>query len=133
MNVKHSLNKENNEIINKFLLAGNKFMPELHLWDPKVKKYSACGPFTKHQQRIDQFMKDRRLSGIYKNELDKTCFHHDSAYNQDKDLVNRTKSEIVLKNKAYKIATNPKYNGYERALASMFWKFLNERSKKVLS
>ena len=133
MNVKHSLNKENNEIINKFLLAGNKFMPELHLWDPKVKKYSACGPFTKHQQRIDQFMKDRRLSGIYKNELDKTCFHHDSAYNQDKDLVNRTKSEIVLKNKAYKIATNPKYNGYERALASMFWKFFNKRSKKVLS
>ena len=42
------MNKENNYIINKFLLVGHKFMPELHLWDSKVKKYYACGPFTKH-------------------------------------------------------------------------------------
>ena len=42
------MNKENNDIINKFLLVGDKFMPELHLWDSKVKKYYACGPFTKH-------------------------------------------------------------------------------------
>ena len=41
-----------NSIINKFLLAGDKFMRELHLVDPIVKKYSACGPFTKHTQRI---------------------------------------------------------------------------------
>ena len=31
-----------------FLLIGDKFMPEMHLWDPKVTKYSACGPFTRH-------------------------------------------------------------------------------------
>ena len=47
------MNKENNDIINKFLLVGDKFMPERHLWDPKVNKYSDCGPFTKHQERID--------------------------------------------------------------------------------
>ena len=41
-----------NSIINKFLLAGDKFMPELHLVDPIIKKYSACGPFTKHTQRF---------------------------------------------------------------------------------
>ena len=41
-----------NSIINKLLLAGDKFMPELYLVDPIVKKYSACGPFTKHTQRI---------------------------------------------------------------------------------
>ena len=56
------MNKENNGIINKSLLVGDKFMPELHFWDPKVRKYSACGPFTKHEERINQFMKDGILS-----------------------------------------------------------------------
>ena len=127
------MNKENHyDIINKFLLVGDKFMPELHLWDPKVKKYSACGPFTKHTQRINQFMKDGRLSHLYKNQLDKTCFQHDAAYNKYKDLKDRTQSDVVLKNKAYKIAADPKYNGYERALASIVWKYFNERSKKVI-
>ena len=60
------MNKENSDIINNFLLIGDKFMPEMHLWDPKVKKYSACGPFTRHQKRIDVFMKDGRLSYILK-------------------------------------------------------------------
>ena len=45
-----------NSIINNFLLAGDKFMFELHLVDPIVKKYSACGPFTKHTQRIQDFL-----------------------------------------------------------------------------
>ena len=52
------MNEDNKDIINKFLLMGYKFMPEMHLWDPKVKKYSACGPFTRNQQRINDFMKD---------------------------------------------------------------------------
>ena len=57
------MNKENNDIINKFLLIGDKSMPEMHLYQPgKIGKYSACGPFNKHQQRINQFMKDGRLS-----------------------------------------------------------------------
>ena len=102
-------------------------MPELHLLDPKVKKYSACGLFTKHKQRIDQFMKDSKLSHFYKNELDKACFQHDMAYNKYKDLKGRTQSDIVLKNKAYKIAVNPKFDGFQRALASIVWKFFNER------
>ena len=64
------MNKENNNIINTFLLIGDKFMPEMHLWDSKAKKYSACGPFTRHPQRIDMFMKDGRLSHILKDRLD---------------------------------------------------------------
>ena len=60
------MNKENNFIINKFLMIGDKFMPEIHLCPPKVKKYSACGPFTRHQKRIDMFTKDGRLSHILK-------------------------------------------------------------------
>ena len=126
------MSEENNGIINKFLLVGDKFMPELHLWDPRVKKYSACGPFTKHEQRINQFMKDGRLSHIYKNELDKACFQHDMPYNKYKGLKGRTQSDIVLKNKSYKIAGNPKFDGFQRALASMVWKFFDKRSKNVL-
>ena len=108
-----------NSIINKFLLAGDKFMPEMHLRDPIVGTYSACGPFTKNKQRIQKFMETGDTRYIYKNDLDKACFQHDMAYGDFKDLKRRTQSDIVLENKAYKIATNPKCNGYERGLASM--------------
>ena len=79
-----------NSIINQFLLAGDKFMPELHLREPIVKKYSACGPFTKHTQRIQNFLNAGKLSYIYKNDLDKACFQHNVAYNKFKDLEKRT-------------------------------------------
>ena len=64
-----------NSIINKFLLAGDKFMPELHLVDPIVKKYSACGPFTKHTQRIQDFLNTGKLSYIPKMILIKLVFN----------------------------------------------------------
>ena len=115
-----------NSIINKCLLAGDKFMPELHLVDPIVKRYSACGPFTKYTQRIQDFLNTDKLSYIYKNDLDKACFQHDIAYNKSQDSEKRTQSDIVLKNKALKIASNPKYNGYERGLASMVYKFFDK-------
>ena len=118
-----------NSIINKFLLAGDKFMPKLHLVDPIVKKYSACGPFTKHTQRIQDFLNTGELSYIYKNDLDKACFQHDMTYNEFNDLEKRTQSDIVLKNKALKIASNPKCNGYERGLANMVYKFFDKKSK----
>ena len=111
-----------NSIINKFLLAGHKFMPELYLVDPIVKKYSACGPFTKHTQRIQDFLNTGMLSYIYKNDLDKACFRHDMAYNKFKDLEKRRQSDVVLKNKTLKIA-------YERGLASMVYKFFDKKSK----
>ena len=123
------MNKESSDIINKFLLIGDKFMPEMHLWDPEVKKYSACGPFTRHQKRIDMFMKDGRLSHILKNRLDTACFQHDSAYAKYKDRLSRKESDIVLKNKALKIATDPRVNGYQKVLASTVYKFFNERTK----
>ena len=104
-------------------------MPEMHLWDTKVKKYFACGPFTRHQKRIDMFMKDRRLSHILKNKLDVACFQHDSAYAKYKDRLNRKQSDVVLKNKALKIATDPRVNGCQRGIAAMVYKFSNERTK----
>ena len=119
-----------NSIINKFLLAGDKFMPELHLIDSIVKKYSACEPFTKHTQRIQDFLNTGKLNYIYKNDLDKACFQHDMAYNKFKDLEKRTQSDIVLKNEALKIASNPKYNGYERGLASIVYNFFDKKCRR---
>ena len=69
-----------NKIIDNFLKAGDKFMPETHLLDPKVGKYSACGPFTKTNDRINKFMSDGDIRHIYKNKLDQACFSHDLAY-----------------------------------------------------
>ena len=106
-------------------------MPQLHLVDPIVNKYSACGPFTKHTQRIQDFLNIGKLSYICKNDLDKASFQHDMAHNKFKDSEKRTQSDVVLKNKALKIASNPKYNGYERGLASMIYKFFDEKSKGV--
>ena len=116
-----------NNIINKFLLAGDKFMPEMHLRQPQFV-YSACGPFTRHKERIKEFKRTGDTRYIYTNELHKACFQHDSAYADHKDLINRTEADKVLRDKAYDIASNPKYNGYQRGLASMVYKFFDKKS-----
>ena len=66
---------------------------------------------------------------IYRNELDKACFQHDMAYGKSKDLTKRTQSDKVLRDKAFKIASDPKYDGYQRGLASMVYKFFDKKSK----
>ena len=111
-----------NEIVNKFLLAGDKFMRELHLKQPGFT-YSACGPFTKNKERIKKFKETRDTSYIYKNELDKACFQHDMAYGDFKDLKRRTASDKILRDKAFNIAKNPKYDGYQGGLTSIVYKF----------
>ena len=62
------------------------------------------------------------------NELDKGCFTHDAAYSDNKDLTKRTVADKILKNKAFDIAKDPKYDGYQRGLASMVYKFLDKKS-----
>ena len=116
-----------NNIINKFLLAGDKLMPEMHLRQPQFV-YSACGPFTRHKERIKEFKRTGDTRHIYRNELDKACFQHDSAYADHKDLINGTKSDKVLRDKAYDITSNPEYDGYQRGLASMVYKFFDKKS-----
>ena len=69
-----SENYKRNDIVNKLLLAGDKFMPEMHLKQPTFT-YSACGPFTKNKERIQKFKKTVDTN-IYRNELDKACFQH---------------------------------------------------------
>ena len=116
-----------NNMINKFLLAGDKFMPEMHLRQPQFV-YSACGPFTRHKERIKEFKRTGDTRYIYRNELDKTCFQHDSAYADHKDLINRTEADKVLKDKAYDIASHLEYDGYQRGLASMIYRFFDKKS-----
>ena len=102
-------------------------MPEMHLRQPQFV-YSACGPFTRHKERIKEFKRAGDTRYIYRNELDKACFKHDSVYADHKDLINRTEADKVLRDKAYDIASNPKYDGYQRGLASMVYKFFDKKS-----
>ena len=92
-----------NKIVSKFLLAGDKSIPEMHLKQPGFT-YSACGSFTKNKERFQKFKETGDTSYIYKNELDKTCFQHDMAYGNFKDLARRTASNKVLRDKAFNIA-----------------------------
>ena len=113
-----------NNVINKFY---DKFMPEMHLRQPRFV-YSACVPFTRHKERIKEFKRTDDMRYIYRSELDKACFQHDSAYANHKDLINRTEADKVLKDKACDIASNPEYDGYQRGLASMVHKFFDKKS-----
>ena len=116
-----------NEIVNKFVLARNKFMPEMHLKQPGFT-YSARGQFTRNNERIQKFMETGNTNYIYKNDLDKACFQHDMVYGKYKDLTKETESDKVLKNKALKIASNPKDDGYQRGLVSIVYKFFDKKS-----
>ena len=102
-------------------------MPEMHLRQPRFV-YSACGPFTRHKERIKEFKRAGDTRYIYRNELDKACFQHDSAYADHKDLIKRTEADKVLRDKAYEIASNPEYDGYQRGLASVVYKFFDKKS-----
>ena len=82
-----------NEIVNKFLLVGDKFMPEMHLKQPGFT-------FVKNKERIENFMQTGDTDFIYKNEFHKASFQHDMAYGKSKDLIKRTQSDKVLKDKA---------------------------------
>ena len=119
-----------NQIVQKNLLAGDKFMPEMHLKQPGYT-YSACGPFTRNKQRIQKFIQTGATNDIHRNDLDKACFQLDMAYGKYKDLQRRTQSDKVLKDKAFEIANNPKYDGYQIGLATMVYKFLDKKSKET--
>ena len=107
-----------NEAVNKVLLAGNKFMSEMHLKQPKLT-CTAFGPFIKNKERIQIFKEIGDIKYIYRNEVDKACFQHDMAYGDFKDLPRRTASDNVLRYKAFNLAKNPKCDRYQRSLASM--------------
>ena len=101
-----------NEIVNKFFLAGDKFMSKMHLTQPGFT-CSACGPFIKNKERIIQ---TGNTDFIDRNEVDRACLQHRMAYGKSKDLAKRTQPDKALRDKAFKIVTYPKYDGYQRGL-----------------
>ena len=118
-----------NETVNRFLLVGDKFIPEMHLKQPRFT-YSPCGPFTKNKERIQKFKEPGDTNYIYKNELDKACFQRDMAYGDFRNLKRRTASDKILRDKAFNTAKNPKYDGYERRLASMVYTFFDKKVER---
>ena len=116
-----------NEIVSKFLLAGDKFMPEMHLIEPGFT-HSACGPFTKSKERISKLKETRDSRYMYQNETDKACFQHGMAYGEFDDLNRIKVSNKVLHDKPFNITKNLKYDGYQRSLASMVYKFFDKKN-----
>ena len=122
-----------NEIVNRFLLAGDKFMPEMHLKQQGFT-YSACGPFSKNRERIQKFKETVDTSYLYKNKFDKACFQHDMAYGDFKDLKRRTASDKILRDKAFNIAKNSKHDVgiHQEGLLLWFINFLIKSRKQVV-
>ena len=114
-------------MVNKFLFSGDKFVPEMHLRQPG-STYSACGPFTENKERIQKLKETGDSRYIYQNELDKACFQHDMACEVFKYLTIRTAFDEILRDKAFNIAKNPKYDGYQRGLASVVYKCFDKIS-----
>ena len=110
-----------NKIINKYLLTGDKFMPEFHL-KQLAFTYSACRPFTKNRERIQEFRETGNLKPLYRN-----AHAHGAVYSDSKDLEKIIISDKILKDRADEIARNCEYNGYQRVLASMVYKFYDKK------
>ena len=103
-----------NEIVNKFLFACDKYI---------------YGPFTKNKKRIEKFMQTGNTDFIYKNNPDKACFQHDMAYGKSKNLAKRTKSDKVLRDKAFDIANDRKY---DQALSGDFQRACGKMHVQIL-
>ena len=100
-------------------------MPEMHLRQPEFT-CSAGGPFTKNKERIKKFKETGNWTYIYQNELDEACFQHDMSYRDFKDLSRITFTDKLLRDKAFNIARDAKYDGYQRGLASMVFKLFDK-------
>ena len=109
-------------------MAVEEFMFELHLKQPEFT-YSACGPFTKHFERIWIFRETGNLKHLCRKELDNACFARDAAYSDSKGLAKGTISDKILQDRAYEIARNRKCDGYQRALAKMVSKFFGNKCR----
>ena len=101
----------------------------MHLKEPGIT-YCACGSFTKNKERIQKLKKTGGTKYIDRNELDKACFQDNMAYGDYKDLARRTASDKVIRSKPFSIAKNPKYDGHQRGLASIVYKFFDKKNIK---
>ena len=83
--------------------------------------------YKKNKERIQKFKETGDSQYIYQSEPDKTCFQHDMAYRDFKDLPRRTAAVKVCCDKAFNIAVNPKYDGYQRGQALMVYTFFDKK------
>ena len=89
-------------------------------------------PLPKTKKELKNLKKQElQASYIYKNEIDKVCFQYDMAYGNFKELKRRTASDKILRDKAFNIAKNPKYDGCQRGVASMFYNFFDKKSTSL--
>ena len=95
--------------------------------------YSACGPFTKHCERIQNFRETSNSKYLYRNASEKVCFAHDAAYSNIKYLAKGTISDQILKDRAYEIVQNHKSDGHQKALPSMVYKFFDKKTRSAVS
>ena len=102
-------------------------MLEMHLKQPGFA-YTSCRPFAKNKERIEKIRQTGNTNFIDKNELEKACFEHDMANVKLKDLVKRTQSHKVLRDKAFKSASDQNYGGYKKRLASIVYKVFDKKS-----
>ena len=108
-------------------------MPEIHLKQPGFT-YSACELFTENKEIIQNLKKQEirttftKMNYIYKNELDKARFQHDMAHGYFKDLARRTASYKILRDKAFNVVKNPKYDAYQKGLDPMVYKFFDKKT-----
>ena len=102
-------------------------MSEMNLKQPQFT-YSACGPFTKNKVRIQNFKETGHTKYIYRNELDNVCFQYNMDHGDFKDLATRTAADKFLRDRAFNIAKDPKYDGYQRGLAAMVYKFFDKKA-----
>ena len=116
-----------NKIVNKFLLAAEKFMSETTLAQSRFT-YSAFGPFSKPCGRIQKIRETGNLNYSCKNKVDKQlCFEHNAGYSNSKNLAQRTLAHETLKDKGYVIALNPEYDGYQTGIGSMMYRFFDKK------
>ena len=101
------------------------------IWNSKI--YSTCGPFTKRREIIQKFRETGNIKHLHRDELDKACFVHDTACSDSKDFTKRIISDKILKDRAYEIAKNRGYDGYQRALVSMAYKIFYEKTRSGVS
>ena len=113
----------------------NFYEQEINLWNLRQPgfKYSTCEPLTKSKEIIQKFKETGDSQYFYQNELYKASFQLDLAYKNFKDLSRRITPNKILRDKAFNIAQNPNYDGYQPQLAlPMAYKFTGSDIKNKI-
>ena len=118
--------------IEHLIILVSTVIPELHLKQLGFT-YITCGSFTKHRERIKKIRETSTLKHLNRNELDKACLANDAVYYDNKDLAKRNISERILKYRVHESPRNCNYDGYQKALGSIVYKFFDKKTGSRMS